>query len=233
MTLHTLILVMLCISGCFTQTSAQSTESMNPTANPTPSDSPALDPLDDVETPDHTEWKERSFNGNSRYEISGYGDNQTIIATTDGQASVLYRQQSVDLEATPVITWRWKVAGVYRDIDETTQSGDDYPARLYVVIQTGLLPWETLAINYVWSSTGTVGDIWNNAFTDKARMVALQAGDEAVGQWRQEKRNVVEDFQNLFGIEVSKLNGYAVMIDGDNSNQQGRSWFSGIRFLTD
>jgi len=179
------------------------------------------------------EWQERSFKGNSVYTITEQNNVELIRAETDGQASVLYRQAKVDLSETPVITWRWKVSRIYSGIDEKQRSGDDYPARLYVVIQTGLLPWETLAINYVWSSTGTLNDTWDNAFTDKAKMLALQAGDKLTGQWVQQRRNVVDDFKALFERDIDQLDGYAIMIDGDNSGQTGLSWFSDIRFIAD
>lgn len=177
-------------------------------------------------------WRERSFAGHSQYTITRSGDSELIRAETNGQASVLYRQTHIDLKKTPIISWRWKVSDIYQNINEREQSGDDYPARLYVVVQTGLLPWETLAINYVWSSTGRKGDSWDNAFTNKAKMVALRAGSEQVGVWLQEQRNVVEDFDTYFNLKIDQLDGYAIMIDGDNSGQSGLSWFSDIGFFS-
>jgi len=62
-------------------------------------------------------------------------------------------------------------------------------------------------------------------------MVAVQGGDSLVGQWVKQRRNVTEDFKDLFNIEVKKLSGFAVMVDGDNSSQSGTAYFGNIDFV--
>lgn len=181
-------------------------------------------------TPDLKQWKERSFKGNTDYRVIEDGGVPVLRGETQGQASVLYRKQKIDLKATPVVYWSWKVDRTYQNIDERTRNGDDFPARMYVVAKTGLLPWETVAINYVWSSQSPLDESWANPFTDKARMVVVESGEQFVGQWVSEQRNVAEDFQRYFDLEVEELSGYAVMVDGDNSNREAVAWFGEIRF---
>ena len=176
-------------------------------------------------------WEERSFVGNTRYSFYQQDGVEIIKGETAGAASVLYRQHNVDLTKRSVFRWRWKIQKTFgNDINEQSQQGDDYPARLYVVVKTGLLPWQTLAVNYVWSSSGEVGDTWPSAYTEKSQMIAIQAGEANVGQWHSEQRNVVADFKRLFGADVSRLEGYAVMIDGDDTGSEGVAWFADIRF---
>ena len=175
-------------------------------------------------------WAERSFKGNTDYELVEDEGIPVLRGHTRGQASVLYREEDIDLTKTPVINWSWKIDHIYNEIDEHVEAGDDFPARLYVVVKTGFLPWETLAINYVWSSTTPVGVSWYNPFTDKAIMVAVQSGDANAGKWSVHSRNVIEDFKMLFDLDATEINGYAVMVDGDNSNQDGTAWFGEISF---
>ena len=178
---------------------------------------------------ENPQWRERVFAGNTRYTFSGTNKG-TIKGETDGTASILYNQQEIDIAQSPWLNWRWKISNTFGELDERTRSGDDYPARMYVVIQTGALPWETKAINYVWSSNARIGDSWDNPFTSNAKMLVLQTGDSHVGKWLTEKRNVAADFKLLFNLEVNKLSGYAVMVDGDNSGSAGTGWFSHINF---
>ena len=175
-------------------------------------------------------WEERSFKGNTEYELVDAGEIPVLRGHTQGQASVLYREIDIDLTKTPIINWSWKIDHIYNNIEEHTKEGDDFPARLYVVVKTGFLPWETLAINYVWSSNTPVGRNWHNPFTDEAVMIAVQSGDEHAGKWSVHSRNVIEDFKTLFGLDATEINGYAVMVDGDNSNQDGTAWFGEISF---
>ncbi len=186
-------------------------------------------------------WKEKSFVGNTRYELykeSAASERNTVQsgttvlkATAVNSASVLYRQEAVDLTSTPWLEWSWKIESTYDDIDEKTKTGDDFPARLYVTAQTGLLPWESLAINYVWSSNSPIDSFWFSPYTKNSIMVAVQGGDSLVGQWVNQRRNVTEDFKDLFNIEVKKLSGFAVMVDGDNSSQSGTAYFGNIDFV--
>lgn len=177
------------------------------------------------------QWKERSFEGHSRYSLVDEGGLQVLQGETDGAASVLYREESIDLNSTPWLNWSWKIDGIYdASLNEQTRDGDDFPARLYVVVRTGILPWQTLALNYVWSSSTPEGAVWRNPFTEKAGMIAVRSGADDAGRWVTQRRNVAEDFRQVFGKDVESLDGYAVMVDGDNSGASGRSWFGNIDF---
>ncbi|ASJ75106.1 DUF3047 domain-containing protein [Granulosicoccus antarcticus] len=175
-------------------------------------------------------WKERSFAGNSKYELIEEQGTQVLQGSTNGKASILYTEQKVDLKTTPLIEWSWKVDRTYEGIDQRSRQGDDFPARLYVVAKTGFLPWDTLAINYVWSTDAPLDDSWANPFTDKAHMVVVQTGNQRVGSWVTQQRNIAEDFKTYFGADIKQLSGYAVMIDGDNANKEGMAWFGKIQF---
>lgn len=194
----------------------------------------AMLPEDKPEGPfaerDLTGWKERSFKGNTDYQLVEDQGVVVLRARTDGQASVLYRESTVDVAGSPWLEWSWKIDGVYRDIDEQTRDGDDFPARLYVVVKTGVLPWHTRAINYVWASEAAVDAHWPNPFTNKAHMVVVHSGNDDAGTWVHERRDVVEDFKRYHGIDITQLDGYAVMADGDNGNRSGTAWFGQIRF---
>lgn len=190
----------------------------------------ASGPVGDFATSDLNGWDERSFKGNTDYQLEEDNGVRVLRGETRGQASILYREQKVDLESTPIVEWSWKVNGTYPGIDERSRNGDDFPARLYVVAKTGFLPWDTVALNYVWSSQSPLGEAWPNPFTDKAHMVVVQTGEEHVGDWVGQRRNVAEDFRQYFDIDVSKLSGYAVMVDGDNAQRDGTAWFGEIRF---
>lgn len=184
------------------------------------------------EFPDATldAWQQREFEGRTDYSLVQEDGRRVLDARTDGAASILYREIGVDLAATPELSWSWKIEGVYPDIDELTKGGDDYPARLYVVVKDGFLPWQTLALNYVWASGRPAGTMWKSPFTDKAMMIAVESGAERAGVWTCETRDVAADFEAAFGRRVDALDGYAVMVDGDNGDRQGAARFGELRF---
>lgn len=175
-------------------------------------------------------WQEKSLAGHSRYRLVELGGRRVLHASCDGGASVLYRKLPVDLVATPVMSWSWRVERVYSEVDERSKAGDDYPARVYVVVDGGLLPWRTRALNYVWASVEPVGATWNNAFVANAKMLALRSGDAEAGRWQSERRNVREDFSRLHGEDVKRIDGVALMTDCDNTGGTAEAWYGDIRF---
>ena len=175
-------------------------------------------------------WQERSFAGHTEYRIVRKGGVDVLMGHTQSQASILYREEKIDLTSTPIINWSWKVDRTYPDINEKSPQGDDFPARLYVVAQTGFLPWETVAINYVWASQAKKGDSWRNPYTDKAVMIAVETGNDRVGDWTVHSRDVAQDFKDHFGKQIDELSGYAVMVDGDNAQREATGWFGKIEF---
>lgn len=185
--------------------------------------------------PDNTlnDWKEKSFVGNTSYQLITEQDTTVLKGEANSSASVLYKKGNINLTRQPWLEWSWKIENTYPDINEKTRDGDDFPARLYVTAQVGFLPWETIAINYVWSSSQPLNSVWQSPFTDKSMMVSVQSGPKHQGQWVSQRRNIVTDFKQLFNVDVKQISGYAVMVDGDNAFQSGTAYFGNIDFLTD
>lgn len=151
-----------------------------------------------------------------------------IEARCDRSASGLVRREKVDLGKTPFLRWRWKVESLYSNLDERTRQGDDYPARVYVVIDGGLLPWRTRTLVYVWSSTSAQGSDWPSAYTAQAHVVALRSGNP--GAWQEERRDVRADFRRYFGLDVAAIDGVALMTDCDDAGGSTRAWYADLRF---
>ena len=187
-------------------------------------------------------WEEKSFKENSQYEFVssetinsknvdvGFQQGRILRASTQGQASGLFKEVAINLDETPFLNWSWQVNTLFKGNDERSKEGDDYPARIYVLVSGGVFFWNTKAINYVWSSNQPVGSEWPNAYTGNAQMLAVQSGDKKIGQWVSERRNIREDFQKLFGDDVTQIDAVAVMIDGDNTGQSATSYFGDIFF---
>ena len=82
-------------------------------------------------------WESRSFKGETQYRIVSDGGVRVLSARTNAGASGRFRKVKINLTQTPFINFSWKVNGVYKDINEATKSGDDFPARIYVIREHG------------------------------------------------------------------------------------------------
>ena len=113
--------------------------------------------------------------------------------------------------------WQWRADQIadWPEVDEQIKVGDDFQARVYVV-KKGWLPWQTRAINYVWSRQAAPGTYWPNPFASQAVMVVVQ-GPGGAGRWQSVTRNVREDFRRFHGMDVDSVDAVAIMTDGDNT----------------
>jgi len=175
-------------------------------------------------------WQERSFRGHTDYRLVRIEGSTVLQARSAASASGLYRQVEVDLTQTPVLHWSWKTDTLLQGNDEHTRAGDDYPARIYVVFSGGAFFWRTRAINYVWSSHQPQGSQWPNAFTGNARMIAVSAGKQGLGEWQHLQRDVRADYRRLFGSDPGRVDAVAIMTDTDNTGQRATAWYGDIWF---
>jgi hypothetical protein len=179
-------------------------------------------------------WEEHIFKGRTLYSMDDSSASRTIKASCIETASALYQENEIDLRKTPVLRWSWRVNDVQSQLREREKSGDDYPARIYAVYTPSrLTPWRTLAIDYVWSNNQDIGSVWPNAFTKNAVMVALQSGAPTSQGWKQESRNIRQDFKSFFNIDVDFIDGVAIMTDCDNAQLPMTGFYKNIHFTAE
>lgn len=190
----------------------------------------AENPLPVLQLPSLQGWEEKSFSGNTHYEVVQLDGNPALMASSNKTASGLFYKAGIDLTQTPYLNWSWRVTNVLHDINETQKDGDDYPARIYVVISGGLMFWRTRALNYVWSSNQAIGAVWPNAFTGNATLVAVRNDTSPMNTWITEKRNLREDIKRYLNIDVDHIDAVAIMTDTDNSGQSATAYYRDIFF---
>ncbi|MCQ1061202.1 DUF3047 domain-containing protein [Photobacterium sp. ZSDE20] len=185
-------------------------------------------------------WKVKHFQGRTQYVQVRLEGQRVLKATSNNSATLLSKPIRIDLVETPYLNWSWRVENQLKGLNETTKDGDDYAARIYLAIGTKLLSSSSKAINYVWSSNQPRFSRWSNAFAgEKVQMIAIRGEADSVSQWQSEKRNVYQDFINMFGDKGSEqanreayrdLNGIAIMTDTDNSDQAVTAYYGDIFF---
>jgi len=162
-------------------------------------------------------WQEKSFEGNTLYSPVR-GNEGGVRAESSGTASGLFLEREINIAEYPVLHWSWKIEEGLDAHDERVKAGDDYAARVYVVVSGGLFFWKTIAINYVWSSNPKSEQSWPNAYAgDNAKMLALRGSDDQQGIWYVETRNLRRDFKELFGKDIDVIDGVAIMSDTDDT----------------
>lgn len=189
----------------------------------------------------------RKIPAKTRYTVIQEGDNYIVKAESHGSASGVYKALDLDSKVYRIISWRWKVENILANADARRKEGDDYPARLYVAFQYDARHatlWERAGygaykliygdyppkhvINYIWDNRLPKGTAIDNAYTDRAKMIAVESGAEHVGQWVREERNLYADYTRLFAAEPPRIAGIALMTDTDNTGESAVAYYDDI-----
>ncbi len=190
-------------------------------------------PIGKFSSSDIAQWEERTFQGHTEYSITEEDGRTVLAAHSKSSASSYFRKIDVDLLATPVLNWSWRVDQVFADVKEREKSGDDYPARVYLIFSPNSSFWRARSLHYVWSSNQPVESDWPNAYSANAQMIAIEAGPDHVGQWRSYKRNIRDDFKKFFGEDVQLVNAIAVMTDTDDTQGSAVAFYGDIYFSSE
>jgi len=183
---------------------------------------------------DLTGWEVKEFDGKTHYQLDEIGGTRVLKAVSEATASGLVKKQHIDLHKTPYLQWRWRIENRLQAMNEKTRVGDDYAARVYVIVNGGWAFWKTRAINYVWSANQQKQTVWPNAFVgENAVMIALRNQHDATGVWYQQKRNVKMDFKQQFGEDIQYIDALAIMTDTDNAKGHAVSYYGDIFFSAD
>jgi len=176
-------------------------------------------------------WESKVFDNETHYALAEVEGGIALKAVSGNSASGLFREISVDISKYPYLNWRWRIENRLSPMDETRKSGDDYAARIYLVIDGGFFFWKTKALNYVWSSRSKKDDQWPNAFApDNTQMIAARTAKDPTGTWFEEKRNVYQALKQWLGEEVDSIDAVAIMTDTDNSDSRAGAYYGDIYF---
>jgi Protein of unknown function (DUF3047) len=149
------------------------------------------------------------------------------------------------------LSWRWRVDKLIENADLKVRSGEDSAAKLCVFFgfdanklsfseRTKLslgrtttgedVPTQTLC--YVWDNKLPPETFFQSAFTSRIRFLIVQSGSGSLGQWVSQRRDLVADYQRLFGDEsegkVPEVTGVSVSADSDNTKGKGLAYFGDI-----
>ncbi len=180
---------------------------------------------------DLTGWEKHAFYGETRYSLVSEDGRTFLRAEASASASGLIRRRVVDLARTPWLHWSWRPHRCLAGLDERRRGGDDYVARLYVVVDGGWAFWRTRALNLVWSSNQPRGAVWPNAYTGNVMMVAVRGREDAPGRWVRERVDMRALVRRHLGPDVTRIDAIALMTDSDDSGatvvtDYGDIWFS-------
>ncbi len=137
-----------------------------------------------------------------------------------------------DVRTHPVLQWDWRALQLPRGAREDDESLNDTGLALYVIFSfEGFIIKRPKAIKYTYSSSLPVGTVLKQ---DKLRVIVVANGADGFGDWMSVRRNVVEDYRNVFGDDPpSRPLSIRLWSDSDNTRSYGEGDFDNIALMPD
>ena len=174
--------------------------------------------------------KVRGADNNTKYSVGNENETNFLKAHADNAASGLGKEVKINLNKTPFLNITWKVEKDLSGIKENTKKGHDFACRVFAVKKTGATPLSNRAVNYVFSSNNEEGLNWPSPYTKKSIDFVLSTTKQHLNEWVTVKSNVKNDFKKFHDLDLSELNGIAIMTDTDNSKKTAICYYQNIYF---
>ena len=161
-------------------------------------------------------WKARGEQHDAEkiYRIEEQDGNHFLHARAEDKAIQIGLPYAFAPQAFSRLRWRWRVTQLPRGGDERRAETYDSAAGVYVIFGSSLMPH---ILKYVWSASVPVGAHIQNPFYWRAKVIVLQSGDLALGQWREETVNFSADYRSVFGAAPDQVLGIGLMTSADST----------------
>jgi hypothetical protein len=161
------------------------------------------------------DWQARDDGARATYRLAVENGLRFVRGTAAGTGSQMGHEFEWDLEANPVLRWRWRPRLFPAGADERDPHRNDSVLAVYVVFGNRVTG---TAVKYVWSRAVPAGTALPSG---RARVIVLRSGAPSGDGWIDESVDVPRDYARLFG-EAPRSNprGVAVLTDADQTHSR-------------
>lgn len=189
----------------------------------------------------------RRDRGMTRYRMAREGGQRSLHAHADASATGLRCAVDIDPKAQPMLRFSWRVDGLPSQASVAEPESDDSPARVVLAFEGDVarlslrerllfdqvelftghrLPYATLM--YVWDGRLAAGTVTHNHRTSRIRYLTIESGPQRLGRWLSYERNVLADYERVFGEPPGRISSVGVLTDGDALKTRLEAWYGDI-----
>ena len=138
----------------------------------------------------------------------------------------------IDIYETPILSWKVRAHRLPENANEDSDDRNDSVASVYVVFDMGriaLFKKVPKSIRYSWSTTLPEGREMSKFFGNQ-KIVIVESGPEKKGEWVTFERNLVTDYQRLFGDDPPATPlAILILSDGNSTGSHVKADYDDIK----
>lgn len=174
------------------------------------------------------EWELKEKEGTPIFRLEKEEDIYVLHLISEKSSFGLTKKINIDIKEYPYLNFRWKVIELPRNGDFRKKETDDQAAQIYVAF--GKFKLTAKIVGYLWENKAPklisgVSPAWS-----KTRLIVLESGPEKIGKWVCEKRNIYNDYKDLFKKEPPKAKLISIYINSQHTKSRAESYFGEIYF---
>ncbi|MBI5561283.1 MAG: DUF3047 domain-containing protein [Deltaproteobacteria bacterium] len=178
-------------------------------------------------------WTIREWKGRADIAVADTEIGKAIHLKSASTSTAIYRDIDFDISQYRYLNWKWKVASLPKGGDVRIKNTDDQAAQIYVIFPKWPVILNSRLVGYIWDTTAPAGMAIPSTKTNTTRYIVVESGAKEVGGWRQERRNVHDDYKRLFGEEPHNVGRVTLMIDSDDTRSRAEAFIGDIYFSKD
>ena len=177
-------------------------------------------------------WKGQSW-GSPKYEfrIVTQGGRKVLHLKSNNDSSTISKEIKVDIKSLPILQWSWQAVTLPKWGDDRKSATDDQAAQLYVTFPRFPQQVRSRIISYIWDTTAPAGAVFKSEKTGLVTYVVVRSGPADLGKWLTESRNVLEDYQKIYGeAPGEEVGAVSISIDSNDTRSTAESYFGELLF---
>jgi hypothetical protein len=174
--------------------------------------------------------QEKTPGSSSKIAIEGEKENHYLHLLSVGDAFGLRKDISFDIRKYPYLSWQWKVSKLPQGGDIRKRETDDQAGQVYVLFPKWPNKVNTRSVGYIWDCLAPVGLSGTSTAYRKMKYVVLESGAAKLNEWVSERRNVYEDYKNLFQETPPTVGGLLLYINSQHTRSSAECFYANIFF---
>ena len=137
-----------------------------------------------------------------------------VVEANNASGFLIFRLAGLDLKKYPYMRWRWRVIRRI-NLPIATEEPDDQVCAVYIADGSKV---SQKCVSYRWEHYTNVGvcRMLNYSGVRRVQAFCLRNFGTPAGEWVEEERNVLEDFQKAFGKAPSA--NFVIIVSGNSQN---------------